>query len=288
MGMHMITAHGGKQHITSADAGAYNAGIAGSGKYVLETGNQFAAEIVSNNVIKIKSGDLINRGRHARIAVNDYEEVTIENGTQSTRRNDLIVARYKKNTDTQIETTELVVLKGTPTSSVVANNPSYISGNILEGATQDDFPLYRVSLNGLNITSVTKLFSVLPSVEKISGQIRDAKLVDEGNLLTEFPCESNVISRAANGFVTLSVQMNTGAIGANAGNWWTAGTIPDGFRPGEIVYGSGIVCEEGWVNAVSTAFMATPDGLLYLYGQNSNATMLAINMTYVVPQGVVD
>ena len=61
-----------------------------------KTGNQFAVEIVSNNLIKVKSGDLVNQGRHMRIDANDYEEVTIQNGAQSVKRNDLIVMRYEK------------------------------------------------------------------------------------------------------------------------------------------------------------------------------------------------
>ena len=53
MGAHIVTGYAGKEHVTSADAGALNAGIVGSGKYVLKTGNQFAVEIVSNNLIKV-------------------------------------------------------------------------------------------------------------------------------------------------------------------------------------------------------------------------------------------
>ena len=149
MGAHIVTGYAGKEHVTSADAGALNAGIVGSGKYVLKTGNQFAVEIVSNNLIKVKSGDLVNQGRHMRIDANDYEEVTIQNGAQSVKRNDLIVMRYKKDTSTLIETAEIVVIKGTAGST--ATDPTYTSGDVLAGATQDDFPLYRVSLNGLNI-----------------------------------------------------------------------------------------------------------------------------------------
>ena len=113
MGIHIVTGYAGKEHVTSADAGSMNAGIVGTGRYVMQTAEQFAAEIVSNNLIKVKSGDLMNQGRHMRIDVNDYEEVTIQNGAQSVFRNDLIVARYKKDPSTLIETTEIVVIKGT-------------------------------------------------------------------------------------------------------------------------------------------------------------------------------
>ena len=166
MGIHIVTGYAGKERVTSADAGSMNAGIVGTGRYVMQTAEQFAAEIVSNNLIKVKSGDLMNQGRHMRIDVNDYEEVTIQNGAQSVFRNDLIVARYKKDPSTLIETTELAVIKGTAVAT--ATDPTYTSGDILAGATQDDFPLYRVSLNGLNIEKVTPLFSTVPNLNELN------------------------------------------------------------------------------------------------------------------------
>ena len=54
----------------------------------------------------------------------------------------------------------------------------------------------------------------------------------------------------------------------------------------KISSGTGMVCGDGWLNAVPTAFMIS-NGLLYLYGQNSAATMLVINMTYVAMGSVV-
>ena len=60
-------------------------------------------------------------------------------------------------------------------------------------------------------------------------------------ILTEFQCETNMITKTADGImVSLSVYMHTGAIGGNAGTWWTAGTIPEGYRPNSIVYGTGV------------------------------------------------
>ena len=168
MGAYIVTGLRGKEHVTSADAGALNAGIFGTGRYVMNTAEQFAAEIVSNNIVRIKSGDLVNQGRHIRIEVNDYEDMTIENGAQSVKRNDLIVMRYKKDTSTtiELESAELVVIKGT--AGATATDPTYTSGDILAGATQDDFPLYRVSLNGLNIEKVTPLFSTVPNLNELN------------------------------------------------------------------------------------------------------------------------
>ena len=159
MGMEIITGYTGEPHIRPEDDGARNAGIFGTGKYVLNVGRKFAAEIVSNNMVKIKDGDLINRGRHIRIPVGETEECTIENGTQARYRNDLIVSRYSKESGSEgKESAKIVVIKGTASTSSTPPDPSYTSGDILNGALTDDFPLYRVKLNGLSITAVEPLF----------------------------------------------------------------------------------------------------------------------------------
>lgn len=158
MSMKILTAYTGDAHIESADDGAKFAGIIGIGKYILNVGSKFEAEIVSNNLIKIKDGDLVNQGRHMRIPVNETVECTIDNGTQSRYRNDLIVARYSKDSNTGIESVNVVVIKGTASTSSSPADPTYTSGDILNGALTDDFPLYRVRLNGLSITAVEPLF----------------------------------------------------------------------------------------------------------------------------------
>lgn len=214
MAVEIITGHTGTQHLTAEAAGALHAGVIGSGKYVLTGGNQFAAEIVSNNLIKIKSGELVNQGRHMRIPVNSYEEVTIQNGTQGMKRHDLIVMRYKHDTSAQVESAELVVLKGI--SGTTAYDPVYTKGDILNGELQDDFPLYRVSLNGLTVESVTPLFSVLvPMVEmqkqmpqcSTAGVMFDSWISDAGD---------------TNGFVFGNIAVINFAFGSNNGSIsWT-------------------------------------------------------------------
>ena len=49
MGAYIVTGLQGREHVTSEDEGAFNAGIVGTGRYVMKTAEQFAAEIVSNN-----------------------------------------------------------------------------------------------------------------------------------------------------------------------------------------------------------------------------------------------
>ena len=174
MGAHLITGYAGKEHITSEDQGLFNAGAVGTGKYVLPVGSKFSYQIVTNNLIKIRDGVLVNQGRQINIAVNDYEELEIDNGLQALKRNDLIVMRYQKNTDTGIESASLIVIKGV--SGETAVDPSYITGNIINGDTADDFPLYRVKVNGLNIEKVEKMYKEIPSIDTLFSNLNPTNI----------------------------------------------------------------------------------------------------------------
>ncbi|MCI7492033.1 MAG: hypothetical protein MSA91_04480 [Lachnobacterium sp.] len=170
MSLNLITGYSGTSHITSASDGCTNAGLYGKGKYVLNIAEKFGAEIISNNLIRIKSGYAINQGRKIELAINDYEEVEIDNGLQGVKRCDLIVIHYEKNLTTGIETGSVKVIKGT--SGDIYSDPAYTSGDIINGANEDDFLLYRVKINGLSIEAVEPLFTVTESLMTLIDNIR--------------------------------------------------------------------------------------------------------------------
>lgn len=153
--MKIITGKTATEHVNSEDDRGLYAGIFGSGSYVLNTGTKLQASIESSTTIRINSGDLVHQGCHARIPYSEYDEVTIDAGTTGYKRIDLIVARYEKNAG--LESMSLVAIKGQPaTSDPVA--PDYNHGNIQQGANISDMPLYKVTLDGVNIESVTPIF----------------------------------------------------------------------------------------------------------------------------------
>lgn len=170
MGMQLNTGDTGRAVSPAADGSLYSK-IFGSGCYVLSGGNELKAEIQSNNLIKIYDGDLIMQGRHSCIPASDSDNVTINNGSQGMNRKDLIVARYTKDS-TGVEDVTLQVVQGTATSGT-ATAPGYTDGDILKGATAKDFPLYEVSLTGINITEVKKLFKVLGTNEDLSDKVAE-------------------------------------------------------------------------------------------------------------------
>lgn len=168
--MEIITGYTGKPHVTAEQDRDVNEGIFDTGSFVLKTGSQLAAELVSNNEIKIRDGVLVIQGCTAVIKKNTYDPVTIANGSQGMKRIDLIVARYNKNEETKIEEVTLKVIQGTPNASTAAV-PTYKTGDIQSGDLVADMPLYKVTLDGLNVTSVDKMFTVIPTLPELSSNL---------------------------------------------------------------------------------------------------------------------
>ena len=171
--MEIITGYTGKPHVTAEQDRDVNEGIFDTGSFVLKTGSQLAAELVSNNEIKIRDGVLVIQGCTAVIKKNTYDPVTIANGSQGMKRIDLIVARYNKNEETKIEEVTLKVIQGTPNASTAAV-PTYKTGDIQSGDLVADMPLYKVTLDGLNVTSVDKMFMVIPTLPELNSNLTKA------------------------------------------------------------------------------------------------------------------
>ena len=166
--MNIITGYGGRPHIYPHHDRETNIGIFGGGTYILDVGSQMAATVISANEVQIADGLLVAEGCTAEVARGTTESMTIENGSQGMLRTDLIVARYTKAAGTAVEAMELAVIKGTPTASNPAT-PACNTGLIADGDSPVDFPLYKVNINGISITSVERLADVV----SINGKFDD-------------------------------------------------------------------------------------------------------------------
>ncbi len=167
MASELITGFAGAPHVGSDDMGAFQAGILGVGSYVLQTGQQLKATVASANKVTIGTGDLVMNGRHVRMAT--ATDLTIQNGAQGQKRNDLIVCRYQKASDGK-ETATLVVVKGTATTGTPAD-PSYNKTSILDGATTSDMPLYRIPITNLSVGTPVQLFKVLTPLDTVGDSV---------------------------------------------------------------------------------------------------------------------
>lgn len=179
--MEIITGRTNEPHILSEDEGALYASIFGPDLYVLPLGRKLKAEIVDANTIKINSGEFVMNGRFGRIRRGEYETVTIESGTAGYSRMDLIVVRYTNTNG--IENFELAVIRGGDIPSETETlTPDWQDGNIYNGDTLVEAPLYAVAIHGVSVDTPKAAFK-----EVTANLAQAANLKINGNL--ELPGE---------------------------------------------------------------------------------------------------
>lgn len=166
---HLITGYKGSEHIKSADQGSFNAAFFGAGQFVMEIGNQFEGSIINNNTVRILDGDLLMYGRHVRIEPNTYEDLTVDTGTAGMNRIDIVCMVYEKNSSDGTEKAYLQVVKGTETEGTAAE-PACVDGNILNGATKNQMPLYKLQIQGVVLKSITQVFKTIPTYKTLAEQ----------------------------------------------------------------------------------------------------------------------
>lgn len=172
--MNIVTGYTGTPHITSDQDRAANQGAIGTGSYILDVGLKMAAQIYNNTEIRIKDGVICHQGCIGVIEADTYDALTIASGTQGMKRTDLIIVRYAKDAETNVESLTPMVVKGTPAASNPAT-PSYTTGNIQNGDSPVDMPLYKVNINGTTISSVTQMADNVWTQAEADTKIKDTK-----------------------------------------------------------------------------------------------------------------
>jgi len=153
--MKIIDGYTGQPHWTSQQTANFHMATIAAGNCVLPYGNMFAYDVVDNNTITIRDGMLLLQGRRVCIDYGEVDTCAIDNGVQGAQRSDLIVCRYQKDNVSHVESTSLVVVKGTNgQGDPVINDATDICG----GAGAHDFALYRIRLDGISIVGVDTLF----------------------------------------------------------------------------------------------------------------------------------
>ena len=128
------------------DAAIYQALFGNNG--VSTIGQACKATILSNNKVRIADGILCVGGHMARIPYGEYEDCEITNGQSGKKRNDIIVAKF--------ETT------GT-------------------GGKIHEYPLYRVKIEGLNITKVEQMFELVQTNKELNEKLEKLNLITISN-----------------------------------------------------------------------------------------------------------
>lgn len=189
MSFEIVDGMTGTKHISSDDLAALNTATVGKADCVLHYGDDFKLTMASANSATLGTGVGMVGGR--RFWNQAPTSLTIQSGTQGQKRNDLVVARYEK-TSAGIESITPVVIKGTPTTGTPADPE----------VTANDLKLWRVTLDGINVSSTTALFETMPTMADMGGShksvIKSARVGDGGMLTLECAADGSWISLRGN------------------------------------------------------------------------------------------
>lgn len=176
--MKIVSGRTGSPHVTSQQFRQMLEGIIGQGSYIITSGENLKPELSSNNLLKIRSGMMAHHGCISCVDIGTYDEVTLTNGSQGMKRIDLIVNRYTRNAETEVENCSWKVIQGTPVASNPAV-PAYTSGNLQDGDLVDDCPAFEVHYDGINVTEVKSLLSVTDGLSELSSNLTKTNAVLE-------------------------------------------------------------------------------------------------------------
>ena len=172
MGANIITGYTGTRHITPAmDASVYRS-VFGSDNYILSDGNQLAGSMPDINSFTVLDGLASMQGHQIQVTQETLSVDTCANGYS---RIDLVCLRFEHDNSSSIDSTSLVVIKGTEVQDPnTPSVPDYNTGNIDSGASVVDMPLYQINLSGSSVT-FERVAQLLPAT------LGTVSVVEEGS-----------------------------------------------------------------------------------------------------------
>ena len=210
MTIELVDGKAGVAHISSEDKAIIHQAKFSKSDVVFDWGDAFKCSMSSPNRATIGTGCASIQGLDWHITA--AESVTISNGSQGVKRNDIICAHYHRDSKTGNELVELTVLKGTPNATTAAD-PTIPSGKILSGAVDAYMPLWRIPLDGITVGTPVRLFTP-------KGALWDS--------VTLYNADGFVVIKAG----ILMLVKFSGAIGV--GSWDTKQckyVLPEAYRP---------------------------------------------------------
>lgn len=218
MTIELVDGKAGTAHISSEDKAIIHQAKFSKSDVVFDWGDVFKCTMGSANKATIGTGCASIQGLDWHITA--AESVTIANGSQGMKRNDIICAHYHRDSSTGVEKVELAVLKGSPNATTAAD-PTIPSGKILSGAVDAYMPLWRIPLDGITVGTPVRLFTP-------KGALWDSVTLER----QPFPFFGNtLLLQKRNGLVIATVSASPQSTVKNLYNVGANETIANGFRP---------------------------------------------------------
>lgn len=152
----------GYQGITAQEDADLYAGLAGSGRLVLNVGRKMECEIIDNNTVRVYDGELISKGRRIHIDAGTWDDFTIPTGSQGEIK--YFTLGYRLYNDGGQQKCEAVL-------KTDSNLPVYTEHDLRDGSAETYVSLYCIKQEGLNLTNVTALYTNIASLENAWKQL---------------------------------------------------------------------------------------------------------------------
>ena len=205
------------KHIVSA--------ILGSTARVYDWGGKFATTVSANGrTATVKSGAMSIEGWLAVSSMD--EQLPIDAGVAGQKRNDLIVARIRREGSIDIGTQRfaLEVVKGASTTGT-PTDPSIVAANA------DSMALYRIPIDGVTVKTPVRMFTLNSTINAMGDSL--------SRMYKPKSYDSGEVSTNASGVVHLNVTSSVAVLAVNgvkldSGSWASVVldyTIPAAYRP---------------------------------------------------------
>lgn len=216
MTIELVDGKAGTMHISSEDKAIIHQAKFSKSDVVYDWGDALKCSMSSSNRATVGTGCASIQGLDWHIT--SAESVTISNGSQGMKRNDIICAHYHRDSKTGNENVALTVLKGSPNATAAAD-PTIPSGKILSGAGDAYMPLWRIPLDGITVGTPVRLFTPRGALwDSVTQQWKP-------------PYTSDSLALCRVGRI-VTINGNVKFTGSGQQNYSTAKeTIPEAFRP---------------------------------------------------------
>lgn len=278
MTIELVDGKAGVAHISSEDKAIIHQAKFSKSDVVFDWGDVFKCSMSSSNRATVGTGCASIQGLDWHITA--AESVTISNGSQGMKRNDIICAHYNRNPKTGNELVELVVLKGSPNATAAAD-PAIPSGKILSGAVDAYMPLWRIPLDGITVGTPVRLFTPRGALWDSVTQLCQLQWQNTGSFVPSAYGASNTIT-VKDGliFVDLSSFRSTVTIGD-----YRVWLFEAGVKPSKTV-GLGCVANVAGAAYGKQARWNADGSVTLIGGVASSDIVQCFSKTIPVPDGV--
>ena len=278
MTIELVDGKAGVAHISSEDKAIIHQAKFSKSDVVFDWGDAFKCSMSSPNRATIGTGCASIQGLDWHITA--AESVTISNGSQAMKRNDIICAHYHRDSKTGNELVELTVLKGTPNATTAAD-PTIPSGKILSGAVDAYMPLWRIPLDGITVGTPVRLFTPKGALWDSVTQTCQLQWQSTGSFVPAPYSASNTI-KVRDGLIFVDLSSFRSAV--NTGNF-TVWTFKSGVKPSKAV-SLGCVANVAGIAYGKQATWNTDGSVVLIGGVGPNDVIQCFSKIIPVPDGV--